>query len=148
MKDYLKTNLPAKKRRRRILTLLLVSALVFGLFPVWTQPGRAAEEGMEQGEDGTSLTGEPPTEWKTGETSWDQSEDQSTQMEDEDAPNSPAFEQSATIEGVTITVTAPEGVFPDGAALSVEAAERKDQKAVDKAVDMIRDKNTNVAYSF
>ena len=50
MKDYLKTDLPTRKRGRRILALLLVCALVFGLLPAWTLPVSATEQEVEQDE--------------------------------------------------------------------------------------------------
>ena len=51
----------------------------------------------------------------------------------------PAFSQSRTVSGVTVSVSAPEGVFPEGAKLSVTAV---------PAATAERDDNVNVALSF
>ena len=47
-----------------------------------------------------------------------------------------------------ITVEAPEGAFPEGARLSVEAVPVKDQSRVEDAVEAERDENRNVAVSY
>ena len=55
------------------------------------------------------------------------------------------FSQSAQIDDVIITVSAEEGVFPEGATLFVEKVEIK---AVDEAIEEARDENKNVAVSY
>ena len=58
----------------------------------------------------------------------------------------PAFKQSKTADGVTVTVEAKEGVFPEGAKLSVTSVSSSEtEKEVDKERD---DKNVAVSYTF
>ena len=52
-------------------------------------------------------------------------------------------------DGVVITVSAPEGVFPAGAELHVARVElQRELEAVDAAVAAKRDENVNVAVSY
>ena len=61
----------------------------------------------------------------------------------------PAFTPAAVkLDGVVITVSAPEGVFPEGALLSVKKVEAVDQEKVDEAVEAERSANVNVAASY
>ena len=60
----------------------------------------------------------------------------------------PAFEQSETVEGVTVTVSAAEGVFPETAQLSVVQAPYWEQQAVDAALESERPADRNVALSY
>ena len=60
----------------------------------------------------------------------------------------PAFSGEDVIDGVTITVSAPEGVFPEDAALQVSKVNKAEQNAVDRAVENVRDENVNVAVSY
>ena len=48
---------------------------------------------------------------------------------------SPAFEQSVTVDGVIITVKAPEGVFPADAVLWAEKVTNAVQEKIDTAVE-------------
>ena len=60
----------------------------------------------------------------------------------------PAFDQSATVNGVVITVTASEGVFPSDAQLSVERVSRSDEEFTEGAVEDVRDEDILVAVSY
>ena len=60
----------------------------------------------------------------------------------------PAFNDAKTVNGVTVTVSAPEGVFPKGSYLSVESVPVSAQSMVDEAVENERDANANVAVSY
>ena len=60
----------------------------------------------------------------------------------------PAFNDAKTVNGVTVTVSAPEGVFPKGSYLSVESVPVSTQSMVDEAVENERDANANVAVSY
>jgi len=51
----------------------------------------------------------------------------------------PAFEQSETVSGVTVTVRAEEGAFPAGATLSVKTVSRKKEKQANAAIDAAKD---------
>ncbi len=60
----------------------------------------------------------------------------------------PAFEQSATVNGVVVTVTASEGVFPSDAQLSIERVSRSDREFAEGAVEDVRDEDMVVAVSY
>ncbi len=49
------------------------------------------------------------------------------------------FEQSVEIDGVIITVTAEEGVFPEGATLCVRKATKQEEKNVEDAIEDVRE---------
>ena len=66
-------------------------------------------------------------------------------VEAEEITAEAAFEQSAVLDDVTITVSAPEGVFPAGAVLSVEKVY---DSSVEEAVGEIRDNYQNVVETF
>lgn len=66
----------------------------------------------------------------------------------DDSSTMPEFSDMRTVDGVVITVSAPEGVFPEGATLSVSKAKKEEQQDVDNAVDKARDENVNVAASY
>ena len=68
--------------------------------------------------------------------------------EKESTEEAPAFERSQTIDGVKITVTADEGVFPEGAELSVKRAGYADRKQAEEAVEDAREEEQNVAKSY
>lgn len=57
-----------------------------------------------------------------------------------------AFNQSTTIDDITVSVVADEGVFPEGSTLSVEKV--SNQKEVDQALDEVRESNSNVVETF
>ena len=65
-----------------------------------------------------------------------------------DETEKPAFAASKTVDGVIITVEAIEGVFPEGAVLSVKRVPIVDQSNVDKAIENERDVNAKVAVSY
>lgn len=60
----------------------------------------------------------------------------------------PAFCEHVTIDGVTVTVSAEEGIFPQGAYLSVEGVSAHAKQMVEEAVENERDSNLNVAASY
>ncbi len=59
-----------------------------------------------------------------------------------------AFNKSQTVDGVKVTVLADEGVFPEGATLSVSKVDTVTEEKVTDNVDAARDENTNVAKSY
>ena len=61
---------------------------------------------------------------------------------------STAFEESKSIDGVKITVSAEEGVFPKEAVLSVEKVTVEQEKQVEEAVEDKRPDEQNVAVSY
>jgi len=63
-------------------------------------------------------------------------------------PEKPAFSDFEILNGVKITVTAPEGVFPEGSELSVERVPVYAQQMVDIAVEGERESDRNVAVSY
>ena len=60
----------------------------------------------------------------------------------------PAFEQRTTINGVIISVTADEGVFPADAELSVTTISKTESELVEGIVDDVREENAVVAVSY
>lgn len=60
----------------------------------------------------------------------------------------PAFEQSETVDGVTVTVKAEEGVFPERAGLSVSKVSKEDTKEAEEAVLEEREDYANVAAAY
>ena len=58
------------------------------------------------------------------------------------------FDESMTVDGVTVSVSAPEGVFPAGSKLSVKQVTEKNEKYVGKIVDEVRDDEAQVAVSY
>ena len=67
---------------------------------------------------------------------------------EESATTFPAFIESNTVSGVKVSVEAEEGVFPEGATLSVKKISRNEQKRVDRAIGPVRDGDANVAASY
>lgn len=63
-------------------------------------------------------------------------------------PTFPAFSQQAKLDGVTIKVSAGEGVFPEGAKLDVKKVSVAAQKKASDAVDEARDSSKEVATSY
>ena len=59
-----------------------------------------------------------------------------------------AFSETKTVNGVRISVTAPEGVFPEGAVLSVTKVGGAVRQNVEDAVDAVRDDSVNVAKAY
>lgn len=60
----------------------------------------------------------------------------------------PAFSEYRIVDDVKITLEAQEGVFPEGAVLSVEKVAIRLEKQVTEAIDQIRDEDKNVAVSY
>lgn len=60
----------------------------------------------------------------------------------------PAFIRSESVDGVRVTVTAAEGVFPAGAALSVEKASDTEKQQIEQAVDAVREDCVSVAQTY
>ncbi|XME02180.1 YDG domain-containing protein [Lachnospiraceae bacterium C1.1] len=69
-------------------------------------------------------------------------------ISDKEDSKMPAFEESKSINGVRITVTADEGVFPEGATLSVEKVTVAQEKQAEEAVESERDEDKQVAASY
>lgn len=68
--------------------------------------------------------------------------------EDEEEEEDVAFEESKVIDGVRVLVKADEGVFPEGATLSVAKVSGSEEQAVEAAVDAERASNKNVVESY
>ena len=60
----------------------------------------------------------------------------------------PAFSAEETVDNVTVTVTAEEGAFPEGAKLIVEKAAAAEQEKAEAAVAEQRETNRSVAVSY
>ena len=59
-----------------------------------------------------------------------------------------AFEQSITVDGVVITVTADEGVFPEGTVIEARKVTTSEENEATEAIDEVRDEEKNVAVSY
>ncbi len=59
-----------------------------------------------------------------------------------------AFNKSQTVDGVKVTVLADEGVFPEGATLSVSKVDASTEEKVTDNVDAAREDDVNVAKSY
>ncbi|MBR0229790.1 MAG: hypothetical protein IJL94_00195, partial [Erysipelotrichaceae bacterium] len=77
-----------------------------------------------------------------------QEEEQSEVEERQEETVSPAFEQSTTVNGVIVSVSAPEGIFPADAELSVTTVSIADQESVENIVEDVRDMDAVVAVSY
>ena len=60
----------------------------------------------------------------------------------------PAFRAEKTVDGITVCVSAGEGIFPEGSALSVERISDGEQQAVGSAVENSRAADVTVAASY
>ena len=61
---------------------------------------------------------------------------------------SPAFEAQETVDGITVTVTAEEGAFPEGAKLVVRKVPAEKEEEAEAAVAEKREEGRNVAVSY
>lgn len=66
----------------------------------------------------------------------------------EKEPESTEFNASETVDGVTVTVTADEGIFPEGCTLSVTRVEDSLVETADSLVEGARTEETNVAVAY
>lgn len=81
----------------------------------------------------------------------DTSDEEKTDTEgsDTDSVNFPEFNpEPVIIDGVTINVSAPKGVFPKGATLCVSKIPELSQLEVDNAIDKVDDNNRKIAKSY
>ena len=62
--------------------------------------------------------------------------------------NQAAFEKSVSVDGVVITVTADEGVFPEDATIEARKVTKAEENEVAEAIDEVRDEEKNVAVSY
>ena len=118
---------------RKLLSLLLALTLLFSLtVPAWAmENGTGTEAGSEAG-----METETETETETEPVS-------------ENEVSYPAFRpKPATVDGVVVKVSAPEGVFPEGATLSVKKVPVYAQRQVDAAIDTEREDGKTVAVSY
>ena len=112
----------------------------------------AADETVDVTEDeAQSETAEQKTEEQAKEQELPvEAEKQEETKKSEEAGQGKAFEQTVTVDGVRIRVSAEEGTFEDGARLSVVRVPSKDLKEVENAVADARAKDELVtsAYAF
>ena len=102
--------------------------------------------GKESSDEENDTTGDAVTP-STAPVSDDTDEDDNKDTK-EDKEEYPAFEESKSIDGVRITVMADEGVFPEGATLSVEKVTKAQEEQAEEAVESERDKDQNVVASY
>lgn len=139
--------------------------------PVTTQEMTAASEAPEQPEgiiapeqpEGTAAPEQPeigtgdeapveaavPVEQSIpAEAAQDGSGDEAEKQEATEPVKAPAFKESRSVDGVTVTVEAEEGVFPEGAVLSVEKVTAAEERKAEEAVENERPDGQNVAASY
>ena len=103
-------------------------------------------EELPEGDQALEVDAQPADEDASGiETG---AEDQPVNDVLEVQPETAAFDQSKTVNGVVVTVEADPGVFPADAVLSVETIPVYQQEQADAAVDEVRDEGQNVAVSY
>ena len=78
----------------------------------------------------------------------EKAEEKAEEAEKKAEDKKPAFNDSKTADGVKVTVSAGEGIFPEGAKLAVSKVKASEEKKVGSAVDKVRDDNVNVALSY
>lgn len=119
-------------------------------------PKTAAEEAAfsdasseeASGQENTQTSDDPVLRESVSEEAADE-ETQKTMQQQEEAAGEPAFFASQEMDGATVCVAAPEGVFPEGAVLSVQSLDSGNRKAeVDAAVEEKRPSGTNVVSSY
>ena len=93
------------------------------------------------------VSADPQDEDKKQDTDENTRQNDSEDSEKSDV-ESPAFEESKSIDGVKITVAADEGVFPEGAVLSVEKVTKEQERKAEEAVEEKRSEDQNVAVSY
>ena len=126
------------KRLRKIISILLVIVMIIGMCP---NSVVLAKESMDSGMTATSTDAE---EGITEES--DTSTETDIQIDEETYP---AFNpEPVIIDGVRISVSAAEGVFPEGASLSVAKVSNAELGAVEEALDVERDETEKVAISY
>ena len=100
------------------------------------------EEPEETGAEPEQKTDDPVTDTRVGQILPENPDDPKKEddygTDSSDAAEKPAFDKSVAVDGVTVTVTAPEGVFPADAVLSVESVPVYTQEYVADIVDPIR----------
>ena len=155
------------KRLRKLVSILLVLVMIIGMCP---NSVVMAEESSDSGvtatvtdaeEDVTEEknTEERDTEEDITEISNTEESDSSKVTEENDISTEtdaqtdeesyPAFSPDpVTIDGVRISVSASEGVFPEGASLSVLKVSNAELGAVEEAIDEERDENEKVALTY
>lgn len=144
-------NLKERWKRKAAIGLtaiMLTVQLPFEVFaeetgPVVIQEITAASEFQEQSEIQTG--DETPVEAAVpGETSLPAE----AADNDSEEKKTPAFKESRSVDGVTVTVEAEEGVFPEGAALYVKKVTAAQEKQAEEAVENERSNGQNVAVSY
>lgn len=114
--------------------------------PEWT-PEPTPEETPEWTPEPTPEVSEEPLPEETPEPT-PESTEEIEEVGEEKPVEYLAFTQSATVDDVVVTVSAPEGVFPENATLSVEKVEIQTQQAVEAAIEETRENEVTVVTSY
>ena len=114
-----------------------------------TEESAAEENTTEESAAEEAATEESAAEEATTEKSAEEEPVAGENAEPAQETEYPAFApEPVEIDGVKISVSAPEGVFPYGAVLSVEKVPAAEQEKADSAVEELRDTEKNVAVSY
>lgn len=119
------------------------------------EPGEASDESNDVNEDNDGENGEDIDEEGEPELSEEDTEDDEEEIKDNETKdkevkeeNSEKLEETVTVDGVVITVSADEGVFPNGSKVSARKVSRSEEKEVNEAIEEVRDNEKNVALSY
>ena len=147
-----------RKNIMKLIAVLMAFTLVFtGIeIPVFAseipeEPAKeeAADITVEESEpENEAVSEEPATETESSIDKPDESKDEPEEDEEDEEKEDVAFEGSKTVSGVTVNVSADEGVFPEGSTLSVSTVSSGEKDEIDEAVEEEREENRNVASSY
>ena len=161
-----------KKRRQLfsiLLSVLLTAAMCLsnGVYSVYAIDDELPEETgnqtpLSEVSEETETSGSEETDSEQMEESADNTETQSLGSDQQESAPAidqeiqdvsdtelfPAFDQSQSIDGVVVTVKAPEGVFPCNAELSVAKVSTTTQQEVDQAIAQVRSDEKTVVESY
>ena len=154
------------RRDSKLKLVKKVGVLVLGAALVFTQTGMSAlaagVENHEKIESEVSLEDESDVMEETTvavvgnaediETSTEESSEVDTVEAVETTQNSEdiqeTFEMEKSCTGVTVHMSAPDGVFPEGAYFEVREVSTREEKDIDKAISEIRDSSEKVKASY
>ena len=154
------------RRDSKLKLVKKVGVLVLGAALVFTQSGMSAlaagVENHEKIESEVSLEDESDVMEEATvavvgndediETSTEESSEEDTTESEETTQNSEdmqeTFEMQKSCTGVTVHMSAPDGVFPEGAYFEVREVSNREEKDIDKAISEIRDSSEKVKASY
>ena len=145
-------------QKRKRLAICLAMAMVINLLPLnaFAEDVYNTGEGVATQTDAVEIDSQDQNDIYQDNTEIDSpdsiinEDDFVISEEDEmvDSVKMPAFSESKTVDGVTVSVSASEGVFPEGSKLSVISAPTSVEKSIDTLINAKRRDDLNVAASY